>query len=253
MMKTNKEGIELIKSFESCRTTAYQDSVGVWTIGWGHTGSDVYKGKRITQAEADRLLEDDLLKFERNVSAYDGSYHWNTNEFSALVSFAYNVGSIDQLTAKGTRTKATIADKILAYDKAGGKTLPGLTRRRKAERALFLKDASDGWIEDGGLWVFYDDGTPLVNRFIKSSEYKTNGKLYWINENGEWDGKSYRWVKDNVGWWIAQIGGNWYPRNEWYAVEDHMYYFDDRGYMVTGVKTIDNKEYTFAETGELIG
>lgn len=251
-MKTNTEGIELIKSFESCRTTAYQDSVGVWTIGWGHTGSDVYKGKRITQSEADRLLEIDLARFEKHVSTYDGSYHWNANEFSALVSFAYNVGSIDQLTAKGTRTKATIADKILAYDKAGGKTLPGLTRRRKAERALFLKPVANGWIETNGEWRFYKDGEVLTERFLKSSDYDVNKKLYWVGKDGVWDEKTYRWTKDAIGWWIAQVGATWYPKNEWYMVEDKLYYFDNRGYMVTGTRTIDDKIYSFNKNGELV-
>lgn len=69
---------------------------------------------------------------------YNSKYKWNQNEIDALVSFAYNIGSIDALTANGTRSRATIAAKMLQYNKAGGKVLNGLTRRRKAERELFL-------------------------------------------------------------------------------------------------------------------
>lgn len=70
---------------------------------------------------------------------YNTRYGWNQNEIDALVSFAYNIGSIDQLTANGSRSRATIAAKMLEYVKAGGVTYNGLVRRRKAERELFLK------------------------------------------------------------------------------------------------------------------
>lgn len=82
-----------------------------------------------------------MVKYEKKVDKYS-KYNFNQNEFDALVSFAYNVGSIDGLTANGTRTKAQIASKILAYNKAGGKVLSGLTRRRQAEYALFIKSCS---------------------------------------------------------------------------------------------------------------
>ncbi len=138
-MKISDNGINLIKQFEGCRMDAYKCPAGVWTIGYGHTG-DVRQGQKITAAQAEAYLRVDLGKFEKKVEKYS-KYNWTQNEFDALVSFAYNVGSIDQLTANGTRNRAVIADRILAYNKAGGKVLAGLTRRRKAERELFLKKA----------------------------------------------------------------------------------------------------------------
>ena len=69
---------------------------------------------------------------------YNDKYHWTQNEFDALISFAYNIGSIDQLTNYGKRSKKEIAQKMLLYNKAGGRKLRGLVRRRKAEQALFL-------------------------------------------------------------------------------------------------------------------
>ena len=139
-MKTSKTGLDLIKTFEGCRLKAFKCPADVWTIGYGHTGSDVKQGMVITQAEADRLLQQDLERFEKNVMKFANKYHWTQNEFDALVSFAFNVGSIDQLVSNGNRTKAQIADAIAKYNKAGGKVLAGLVRRRKAEQELFLKE-----------------------------------------------------------------------------------------------------------------
>ena len=137
-LKTGQAGLNLIKQFEGCRLNAYRCPAGVWTIGYGHTGN-VAAGQTITQAEADRQLVSDVEKYEKQVNKYFDKYRWNQNEFDALVSFAFNVGSIDQLTAKGTRSRTVIAEKILLYNKAAGKVLAGLTKRRKAEQELFLK------------------------------------------------------------------------------------------------------------------
>lgn len=137
-MQIGQAGIDLIKQHEGCRLTAYKCPAGVWTIGYGHTGSDVKEGLTITPVKAEQLLKSDLAKFEKHVQNFDSKYHWNQNEFDALVSFAFNVGSINQLTANKTRTKAQIAQAMLLYNKANGKVLPGLTKRRQAERQLFL-------------------------------------------------------------------------------------------------------------------
>lgn len=140
-MKVTNECIEMIKGFEGCRLTAYKCPAGVWTIGYGHTGG-VHSGLKILQETADKLLRDDLEKFENHVNDFNTrfKYHFTQNQFDALVSFAFNIGSISQLTANGTRNKRMIADKMLLYVKAGGKELEGLKRRRETERALFVKD-----------------------------------------------------------------------------------------------------------------
>lgn len=135
-MKISEEGIKLIQQFEGCRLEAYQDAVGVWTIGYGHT-SGVKPGMKITQAVAVELLKKDLVKAELAVTKYDNKYHWKQNEYDALCSFAYNIGSINQLTARGTRTREEISAKIPEYRKAGGKVLNGLVKRRAAEKELF--------------------------------------------------------------------------------------------------------------------
>lgn len=143
-MKTNENGKNLIKSFESCRLSAYKDATGTLTIGWGHTGSidgiPIYDGLTISQQKADELFDMDLERFENHVNGYHDKYNFTSNEFSALVSFAYNVGSITQLTAKGTRTKTQIANAMLKYVYSKGVKLKGLVNRRTKERNLFLSD-----------------------------------------------------------------------------------------------------------------
>ena len=134
-MKINDAGLNLIKSFEGCKLTAYQDAVGVWTIGWGHT-SGVKQGQKITQAQADEYLKKDLAKFEKAVEKIN-SIGLNENQFSALVSFAYNCGTGNLNKLCIGRTKAEIGSKMLEYNKAKGKVLAGLTRRRKAENKLY--------------------------------------------------------------------------------------------------------------------
>ena len=137
-MKTSQAGIDLIKQFEGCRLTAYKPvaTEKYWTIGYGSYGPHVTEGMTITQARAEELLKQDLARFENAVNALGLSL--NQNQFDALVSFAYNCGAGNLKKLCNGRTMAQIADAILKYDKAGGKVLTGLTRRRKAERELFL-------------------------------------------------------------------------------------------------------------------
>ena len=137
MRKINKSGLNLIKKYEGCRLTSYLCPAGVLTIGYGHTGKDVKPNQTITKKKAISLLKKDLARFERHVQSYNYIYEWTDNEFSALVSFAYNIGNIDQLTAYGTRTRSQIRSAMLKYVKANGKTLQGLVKRRKAELKLF--------------------------------------------------------------------------------------------------------------------
>lgn len=148
-MKINKEGLQLIKDFEGLMLYSYYDAVGVLTCGYGHTGSDIEYPMIINQKQADDWLKKDLQRFERHVNNINNKYNYdfNTNEFSALVSFAFNVGSIVQLVKGGTRNKLEIADAMMLYNKAGGKILPGLVRRRLAEYNLFTKPVEPELIE----------------------------------------------------------------------------------------------------------
>ena len=139
-MKTSQRGINLIKQFEGVRLTAYKCPAGVYTIGYGHTRG-VKRGMKITEEEASAYLTADLLNSEKAVERYDSVYHWNQNEFDALVSFTFNCGAANlrSLLRNGRRNRTQIAATMPLYRKAGGKVLKGLERRRAAEKALFLE------------------------------------------------------------------------------------------------------------------
>ena len=137
-MKTSKNGLNLIKKFEGYRDRAYYCSSGVPTIGYGHTRG-VKIGDFCTRAQAVKWLKQDIESAERAVNKYMKVYNFNQNEYDALVSFAYNLGGIDQLTAYGTRDRKTIYEKMLLYVKSGGVVNSGLVERRWKERKLFLK------------------------------------------------------------------------------------------------------------------
>ena len=139
-MKTSQRGINLIKQFEGVRLTAYKCPAGVYTIGYGHTRG-VTRGMKITEEEASAFLAADLRNSEKAVERYDSIYHWNQNEFDALVSFTFNCGATNlrALLRNGRRNRSQIAETLPLYRKAGGKVLKGLERRRAAEKALFLE------------------------------------------------------------------------------------------------------------------
>lgn len=146
-MKTSGVGLNLIKSFEGKRVNAYDDGVGVWTIGFGTikypNGIRVKKGDTCTEQQAEDYLRNDLAKFETAINKLV-KVPLTQNQFDALVSLTYNIGSgafkgstLLKLLNKGDYQSA--ADQFLAWNRAGGKVMKGLVRRREAERALFLK------------------------------------------------------------------------------------------------------------------
>lgn len=139
-MEISENGLNLIIAFEGfCpKATKAVKTEKYYTIGYGHYGKDVDENQTITKEQALLLLKKDIKRFETKVMKYNNFYNFTQNEFDALVSFAYNVGNIDQLTAKGTRTKKEIADAMLLYIKSGGNVLDGLRKRRTKERELFL-------------------------------------------------------------------------------------------------------------------
>ena len=148
-MKISNKGIALIKEYEGCKLKAYTCSAGVWTIGYGHTRGGK-AGDVITQAQADAFFLEDIKAFERDVNSLL-KVPVTQGMFDALVSFAFNVGSdIDADTIAEGLGDSTLLKKVNAGDKAGaanefakwnkaaGKVVSGLVRRREAERKLFL-------------------------------------------------------------------------------------------------------------------
>ncbi|MDY6216670.1 lysozyme [Actinobacillus porcinus] len=149
-LKTSQKGIELIKKFEGCKLTAYRDSVGVWTIGFGHT-KDVKADMVITAEQAEQFLKDDMVHFEYGVNKLLKTLKTTVtqNQFDALISFAFNLGlgnlrkstlakKLYVMQQNDRDSVQDVADEFPRWNKAGGQVLTGLTKRRNAERALFL-------------------------------------------------------------------------------------------------------------------
>lgn len=145
-MVISQTGIDLIKEYEGCYLTAYKCPAGVWTIGYGTTepinGKPISQGMKITQQQANELLIKNLKTYEKAVNDYT-KVPLNQNQYDALVSFVYNVGcnayktsTLLQLLNKDDYEGA--ANQLPRWNKAGGKVLAGLTKRREAEKKLFL-------------------------------------------------------------------------------------------------------------------
>ena len=142
-MNINAEGLALVKKYEGFEATPYQDAADKWTVGWGHLIRPGESFTSVTQAQADQLLQDDLADDEEAVSRMV-SVPLNENQYSALVSFTFNVGAGN---FRGSNLRAYVnqrawqqaADEFGRWVHANGRELPGLVARRAAERALFLK------------------------------------------------------------------------------------------------------------------
>lgn len=140
-MKTGAEGIALIKKWEQCRLAAYQDSGGVWTIGWGHTGPEVVRGLCWSQAKADQVLLEDLSAEEACVS-FHVTVPLTQNEFNALVSLIHNIGcgaftSSHLLRYLNDSNYDAASAEVPKWDHDNGKEIPGLKHRRLEEQSLF--------------------------------------------------------------------------------------------------------------------
>lgn len=146
-MKISQSGRDLIARFEGLRLEAYQDSVGVWTIGYGHT-KGVYPGQVITLEQANAFLDDDLATHASGIFKYV-TVKLNQNQFDALVSFHFNLGpdilrNSQLLNYINTQQWQNAASEMKKYVYAGGQLLEGLVNRRNAEAELFLKNVEVG-------------------------------------------------------------------------------------------------------------
>ncbi|MEM9771071.1 MAG: glycoside hydrolase family protein [Cyanobacteria bacterium P01_D01_bin.73] len=155
----NAEGLRLVKTYEGLYLNSYQDAVGVWTIGYGCT-EGIGPGMSITKQEAEDMLRGELSKFEAAVAKFV-NVEINDNQYSALVAFSYNVGAY--ALKKSTLLRklnggdyAGASNEFPRWDKAGGRSLLGLSRRRRSERALFLSEPWDGFLN----WEPGDDAPP---------------------------------------------------------------------------------------------
>ena len=214
----SQNGINLIKQFEGCKLTAYQDSVGVWTIGYGTTSADesitgtkIYRGLTISQSTAEEWLRRSVnTKYGPNVDKFNNIYHWTQNEFDALCSFAYNIGSINGLVSNGNLPKSSIPSVMKKYIYANGKVLQGLVRRRNAEVELFLKNGGSSPTptptptpSSNRKWL------PPVTGYNKQDSYNGYAGIFGKSVTGLRisGGKAYR-VHIKGGNWLSPVTGN---------------------------------------------
>ena len=143
VMKTSGEGVALIRKFEGCEVQAYQCSASVWTLGYGHT-RDVSEGDTCTKDEAEQILISDLQEFEGYVNDLV-KIPLDQNQFDALVAWTFNLGptnlkSSTLLVRLNDNNLDDVPHQLRRWNKAGGKVLDGLVRRREAEALLWLGD-----------------------------------------------------------------------------------------------------------------
>lgn len=141
-MKASKKAEDLIKRFEECRLKAYKCPAGVWTIGWGTTGPGIRENLTISQSTADGLLKAHILDLSLELTDLLGN-KLEQNEFDAIISLIYNIGmgafkksTMCHLLLEKQTAKAALEFERWVY--ANGKKLPGLVKRREAEKELFL-------------------------------------------------------------------------------------------------------------------
>lgn len=168
-MNVTEEAIELIREFEGFRGRAYRCPAGVWTIGHGHTAMAgapvVAAGMEVTRAEADAILRRDVAAVAEGVRRLLRA-PLNGRQFSALVSFAFNVG-LGNLASSSVLRAANAGDldrvprRLMLWTKAKGRTLPGLVRRRAAEAAMFAgEDEAHGRLQPDAIAA--EEGKPAI-------------------------------------------------------------------------------------------
>src|SRR5471030_715674 len=140
-MRTSQKGIALLKVLRGLRLKSYQDSVGVWTIGYGTTRG-IGPGMTISNEQAERMLQNDIARFEPEIERLV-KVLLNQGQWDALMSFTYNLGATNLgsstlLRLLNAKDYAGAAEQFPRWNKAGGQVLNGLVKRRAAERALFL-------------------------------------------------------------------------------------------------------------------
>lgn len=204
-MKTSERGVKLITEFEGFRSDAYQDVVGVWTIGYGFT-KGVKAGDTITRAEAAARLRLELKEYEHGVLSAC-TIPPNQNQLDAFVCFAFNVG-VAAFRKSTVLKKHNAGDTIAAsrafamWNKAGGKVFPGLVRRRAAEAALYLEPCAEALESVQDMPQRVDEERPMgasnINRAgvvaggtaavatVTETINTVNGLKYGVESLGNW-------------------------------------------------------------------
>ena len=272
---TSQAGIDLIKSFENCELTAYQDVAGVWTIGYGHTAG-VYAGMTITQAQAEEFLRSDLKTAENAVNG-KVTYPLTQNMFDALVSLTFNIGSgnFGSSTLLKKLNQGDINGAANEFDRwiySGGEVQPGLVRRRAAEKEMFLNGATPSYdeipisaqltIQGSNVNVRTAPQTgSVVKQLNTGAVIQVTGRVLingdpWFHFADGWVSGQYvqGWVKDyndNNRWWYVEKGYK-YPVSTWKTIAGKDYCFGTDGYLFVECyikSAVDNTYYWVDDDG----
>lgn len=186
-MLVSKNCVDLVKSFEGFSSTVYKDMVGIPTLGYGMTGVEIKGLTSVTEVQASSMLEQLLNKKYGFAIASDLHNHGvtlNQNQFDALVSIAYNIGSGGLLGStlyrhvlSGIRNRSTILTDFQMWSKAGGKTVQGLLNRRNEECELFMKEVSSKSVKDNyckKFQEFYNETTQTGAPIKEDGVYGAN-------------------------------------------------------------------------------
>lgn len=227
MTRLSQFGVELIKKFEGLSLRTYVDAVGVLTIGYGHTGSDVTEGKKITEEEAENLLLKDVASFESAVNTFT-NVRLNQNEYDALVSFSYNVGSTAYKNSTLLRKLNNGCDRVEVAEEfprwvkgANGEDIPGLVRRRAEEKKLFLSKPSKHPML--GQSILAKQNTWLKTRPAQSSSLLPEEKLY-VPKNAAWEWDKITMTAGNSHY---EVKLSQQPDKVWYFYAPHWKIIND--------------------------
>lgn len=225
-MRISQKGIDLIKKFEGLRLRSYICAAGVLTIGYGHTGPDVYPNQQITEEEAENLLWRDTESAQQTVSSFV-KVNLNQNEYDALVSFTFNVGptafvnsTLLKLLNSGSDRKV-VSSELLRWVKAGSdKPVPGLVRRREAEKALFLEKVKHPLMSKS---ILAKRDTWLKRRPVDSSTLAAEDKLF-VPKGSAWQWSEIRMYSGEVH---QRVFLEAQPGKEWWIFSDHWKIIND--------------------------
>ena len=225
-MTLSQRGLDLIKKFEGLRLTAYKCVAGVDTIGYGHTGSDVKPGMRITEEEAEKLLWKDTESVQQAVHSFV-NVKLNQNEYDALVSFVFNIGPTAFIHStllrllNGNSDRKIVAAEFAKWVKAGSDQLvPGLVRRRQHEKALFLEKIKHPLL---GKSILAKRDTWLKRKPVDSSKLEAEEKLF-VPKGAAWQWTEIRMY---AGESHQRVFLEQQPDKEWWFFPDHWKIIND--------------------------
>ena len=225
-MRISENGLNFIKEFEGLELTAYRCSAGVLTIGYGHTGSDVTTGLTITKEQAYAFLTEDTKSAQQCVSSFV-NVKVNQNEYDALISFVFNIGTtafvnstLLKLLNEG-ESKLVVAAEFLRWVKAGGdEDVPGLVRRRGAERKLFLEKTKHPLLSKS---ILAKQNTWLKRKPVGSDELTAEQKLY-VPKDSAWQ---WTELRTYAGELHQRVFLTTEPDSEWWIYSDHWKIIND--------------------------